>query len=113
VCVLGIFEIGSHKLLAKAGFKPWSSWSLPPEQQGLQAWAVGTGLILGFELRALHLIHRCSTTLAMLPARPHLFKPLPVQHHHSADQASSTWTFERQLYASYTNGNTVCVHAFL
>jgi hypothetical protein len=28
--VLGIFEIGSHKLFG-AGFKPWSSWSLPLE----------------------------------------------------------------------------------
>jgi hypothetical protein len=25
------FEIGSHKLFAQAGFKLWSSWSLPPE----------------------------------------------------------------------------------
>jgi hypothetical protein len=28
--VLGIFEIGFHELFARAGFKPWSSWSLPP-----------------------------------------------------------------------------------
>jgi hypothetical protein len=27
----GIFEIGSHKWFAGAGFEPSSSWSLPPE----------------------------------------------------------------------------------
>jgi hypothetical protein len=27
----GFFETGSHKLFAQAGFKPQSSWSLPPE----------------------------------------------------------------------------------
>jgi hypothetical protein len=27
----GFFEIGSHWLFAQSGFKPWSSWSLPPE----------------------------------------------------------------------------------
>jgi hypothetical protein len=30
-CDFFFFEIGSHKLFAQAGFKPWSSWSLPPE----------------------------------------------------------------------------------
>jgi hypothetical protein len=25
------FEMGSNELFAWAGFKPWSSWSLPPE----------------------------------------------------------------------------------
>jgi hypothetical protein len=29
--VRDIFEIGSHELFARAGFKLWSSWSLPPE----------------------------------------------------------------------------------
>jgi hypothetical protein len=29
--VIGISQIGSHKLFAWAGLKPWSSWSLPPE----------------------------------------------------------------------------------
>jgi hypothetical protein len=29
--VMDFFEIGSHKLFPWAGFKPWSSWSLPPE----------------------------------------------------------------------------------
>jgi hypothetical protein len=29
--MLGIFEIGPHKLFALAGFKPQSSWSLSPE----------------------------------------------------------------------------------
>jgi hypothetical protein len=29
--VIGIFEIGSCKLYARDGFKPPSSWSLPPE----------------------------------------------------------------------------------
>jgi hypothetical protein len=29
--VLGIFEIGSRKPFAWAGFEEWSSWSLPPE----------------------------------------------------------------------------------
>jgi hypothetical protein len=32
-------EIGSHELFAWASFKSWSSWSLAPEQPGLQAWA--------------------------------------------------------------------------
>jgi hypothetical protein len=27
----GFFEIGSHKLIAWAGFEPGFSWSLPPE----------------------------------------------------------------------------------
>jgi hypothetical protein len=36
------FEIGSHKLLAWAGFEPLSFWSLPLEKLGLQAWATGT-----------------------------------------------------------------------
>jgi hypothetical protein len=31
VFVLGIFEIGSCELFAWAGFKPQSSWSLPPK----------------------------------------------------------------------------------
>jgi hypothetical protein len=29
--VLSIFKINSHELFAWAVFKPWSSWSLPPE----------------------------------------------------------------------------------
>jgi hypothetical protein len=35
----GFFEIDSHKLFTRAGFKTQSSWSLPPELLGLQAWA--------------------------------------------------------------------------
>jgi hypothetical protein len=37
--VTGIFEIGSLKLFAQAGFKTQFSWSLPPELLVLQAWA--------------------------------------------------------------------------
>jgi hypothetical protein len=40
--VMGFFEIGFRKLFAQTGFKPQSSWSLSPEQLGLQAWAIGT-----------------------------------------------------------------------
>jgi hypothetical protein len=40
--VMGFFEIGSGELFAQASFKPWSSWSLPPEWLGLQVWATGT-----------------------------------------------------------------------
>jgi hypothetical protein len=29
--VMGFFKIGSQELFAWAAFKPWSSWSLPPE----------------------------------------------------------------------------------
>jgi hypothetical protein len=36
------FKIGSHELFMWAGFKPWSSWSLPPESLGIQAWATST-----------------------------------------------------------------------
>jgi hypothetical protein len=46
-CV-GFFKIGSLELFAWAGFKPWSSWSLPPEQLALQTWATGTPLPLLF-----------------------------------------------------------------
>jgi hypothetical protein len=42
VCLF--FEIVSLKLFAWAGFEPLSSWSLPPESLGLQAWATGTWL---------------------------------------------------------------------
>jgi hypothetical protein len=27
----GFFKIGSRKLFARVGSRPWSSWSLPPE----------------------------------------------------------------------------------
>jgi hypothetical protein len=40
--VLGIFEIRSHKLFAQGGLEHWSSWSLPPEELGLQVWATST-----------------------------------------------------------------------
>jgi hypothetical protein len=33
--VMGIFKIGSQELFAWAGFDPWPSWTLPPEQLGL------------------------------------------------------------------------------
>jgi hypothetical protein len=39
---MDFFKIGSHKLFPRAGFEPWSFWSLPPEQLGLQAWTTGT-----------------------------------------------------------------------
>jgi hypothetical protein len=44
---MGFFKIGSHKLFAQAGFKPWSSWSLPPEQLGLQLsqWAPSLNIL--------------------------------------------------------------------
>jgi hypothetical protein len=29
--VTGFFEIRFYELFAQAGFKSWSSWSLPPE----------------------------------------------------------------------------------
>jgi hypothetical protein len=35
---VGFFKIGSCELFAWVGFKQWSSWSLPPEWLGLQAW---------------------------------------------------------------------------
>jgi hypothetical protein len=37
----GFFKIGSHELYSWAGFKPRSSWALPPEQLGLQVRATG------------------------------------------------------------------------
>jgi hypothetical protein len=40
--MMGFFEIESCKLFAWDGFKLQSSWSLPPEKQGLQAWTSGT-----------------------------------------------------------------------
>jgi hypothetical protein len=43
--VMGSFEIGSHHgLFVQAGFKPQSSWSLPPELLGLQVWVTGAQL---------------------------------------------------------------------
>jgi hypothetical protein len=73
--VMGIFEIGSCELFAWAGFKPRSSWSLPPKWLELQAWATGARLPLAhcfvflveleFELRALYLQNS-------LPFEPHL-----------------------------------------
>jgi hypothetical protein len=58
-------EIGSCELFfGGAAFKPHSSWSLPPEKLGLQAWATGARLVLGFELRALKLVVRGSSTWA-------------------------------------------------
>jgi hypothetical protein len=38
------FEIGSHKLFFQGGFEPWYSWSLPPEQLGLQTSVTSTQL---------------------------------------------------------------------
>jgi hypothetical protein len=35
---LVLFKIGSSKVFSQAGLKPSSSWSLPPEKLGLQAW---------------------------------------------------------------------------
>jgi hypothetical protein len=44
----GFFKIGSQELFAWAGFEPQSSWSLPPELLGLQAWATGIWQWYGF-----------------------------------------------------------------
>jgi hypothetical protein len=46
--VMGIFKTGSCKLFAQAGFELWSSWSLPPEQLGLQVWATSTKQVYSF-----------------------------------------------------------------
>jgi hypothetical protein len=46
-----LVEMGSHEHFALTSLKPWFSWSLPPSQLGLQAWATMHGLvfpILGF-----------------------------------------------------------------
>jgi hypothetical protein len=43
--VIDFFQIGSHKLFVRVGFKLRSSWSLPPEDLGLQVWAPGSQLI--------------------------------------------------------------------
>jgi hypothetical protein len=42
--VMGVFEIGSLKLFAQAGFEPRSYWYLPLELLGLQPWAPGARL---------------------------------------------------------------------
>jgi hypothetical protein len=34
-----LVEMGSDKLFAWAGLKPWSSWSQPPKKLGFQVWA--------------------------------------------------------------------------
>jgi hypothetical protein len=49
--VMGIFEIGSHELVAWDDFKSQSSWSLPPEYLGLQIWATGPAIPFFFFLR--------------------------------------------------------------
>jgi hypothetical protein len=46
--VMDFFEIGSCELFARAGFKSWSSWSLPPEYLGLQVWVTGAQLVANF-----------------------------------------------------------------
>jgi hypothetical protein len=51
---MGFFKIGSRKLLAQAGFEPQSSWCLPPEEVGLQAWATGTQLVILLLIRDYH-----------------------------------------------------------
>jgi hypothetical protein len=53
----GFFEIGCHKLFAQAGLEPWSSWSLPPEQLGLLAWATSAwSLVLSPVAASLYLL---------------------------------------------------------
>jgi hypothetical protein len=42
--VIGFFETGCSELFAGAGFELLSSWSLPPEELGLQVWATDTWL---------------------------------------------------------------------
>jgi hypothetical protein len=39
-----------------AGLEPWSSWSLPPEQLGLQAWATATQLCISLKMNFLSFI---------------------------------------------------------
>jgi hypothetical protein len=46
--VMSFFRTGCHELFAWAGFEHWSSWSLPPEKLGLQAWASVSGSIACF-----------------------------------------------------------------
>jgi hypothetical protein len=48
LCVMGFFQIGSRKLLTWADFEPWLSWSLPPEELGLQVGPTGTWSFLIF-----------------------------------------------------------------
>jgi hypothetical protein len=45
IFVLGFFKIESCKLFSWAGLALWSSWSLPPEQLGLQVWATSGQLV--------------------------------------------------------------------
>jgi hypothetical protein len=42
---MGLFPIESEELFASMGFEPRPSWSLSPEQLGLQAWTKGTSVI--------------------------------------------------------------------
>jgi hypothetical protein len=88
--VMGFFEIGSWELFAQAGFKPWSSWSLPSEYLGepgsllaflpSPAWSHFSSaftyfnpfgvFVFGdteFKLRALCLVDRSSTTWTTPP----------------------------------------------
>jgi hypothetical protein len=44
--VKGFFRNRISKLFVWAGFKLWSSWSVLPEQLGLQAWATKTTLFV-------------------------------------------------------------------
>jgi hypothetical protein len=72
---MGFFEIGSHELFAWAGFEPRSSWSLPPEQLVLQAWAMAPGhkfLINNFKASYLLINKSSSGQLLACPGLPHL-----------------------------------------
>jgi hypothetical protein len=40
---------GSINYLPATGFKPWSSWSLPPEYLGLQVWTTDIWFLLSLE----------------------------------------------------------------
>jgi hypothetical protein len=44
--VKGFFEMGSRELFPLAGFKLWSSWSLPTESLGLQVWGISASKVL-------------------------------------------------------------------
>jgi hypothetical protein len=45
---LVILQLGSLNLFAQAGFKLWSSWSQPPKELGLQAWATSAQFTVSF-----------------------------------------------------------------
>jgi hypothetical protein len=42
--VLAVLEIGFYELFSQADFELQASWSMPPEELGLQMWATGAWL---------------------------------------------------------------------